>query len=77
MTQLEAARQGTVTLEMAYVATREGSACAGGYAAEGMGAQLIERIDGDFFNVLGLPLLRLIDTLRSLGWRPHFPAAIS
>ncbi|MFZ5477813.1 MAG: Maf family protein [Myxococcota bacterium] len=58
----------------AYVDTREGSGCAGGYAAEGMGAQLIERIDGDFFNVIGLPLLRLIGTLRALGWRPHFPA---
>lgn len=53
----------------AYVATGEGSSCAAGYAAEGRGAFLFERIDGDFFNVLGLPLLRLIELLRARGWR--------
>ena len=57
----------------AYVRTGEGSGCAGGYAAEGLGAQLVRRIDGDFFNVLGLPLLRVIDILRGIGWRPTFP----
>lgn len=57
----------------AYVATGEGSGCAGGYAAEGLGAQLVARIDGDFFNVLGLPLLRVVDALRVMGWRPTFP----
>ena len=56
----------------AYVATGEGSGCAGGYAAEGLGAQLIEQIDGDFFNVLGLPLLDVLGALRALGWRPDF-----
>jgi septum formation protein len=56
----------------AYVATGEGAGCAGGYAAEGMGGQLIAEIDGDFFNVLGLPLLPVIAALRGLGWRPDF-----
>lgn len=56
----------------AYVATGEGSGCAGGYAAEGMGAQLIEWIDGDYFNVLGLPLLDVLGQLRAMGWRPDF-----
>lgn len=54
----------------AYVATGEGSACAGGYAAEGRGAALVERIDGDFFNVIGLPLYRVLPVLRALGWTP-------
>lgn len=52
-----------------YVATGEGSGCAGGYAAEGRGAFLFERIDGDWFNVLGLPLFRVLDLLRARGWR--------
>ena len=53
----------------AYVATGEGSGCAAGYAAEGRGAFLFARIEGDFFNVLGLPLLRVLDVLRAHGWR--------
>jgi septum formation protein len=58
----------------AYVATGEGSNCAGGYAAEGLGANLIEHIEGDFTNVIGLPLYRVITLLRAIGWRPAFPA---
>jgi septum formation protein len=53
----------------AYVATGEGSGCAGGYAAEGQGAWLFSRIEGDWFNVMGLPLLRVIDALRRHRWR--------
>ena len=53
----------------AYVATGEGSGCAGGYMAEGRGAFLFERIDGDWFNVLGLPILQVFGALRELGWR--------
>lgn len=49
----------------AYVATGEPMACAGGFALEGRGGALVERIDGCFSNVIGLslPLLRrwLID----------------
>lgn len=54
----------------AYVATGEGSYCAGGYAAEGLGGNLIAAIDGDWFSVLGLPLYPVIGALRELGWRP-------
>jgi len=53
----------------AYVDTGEGSQCAGGYAAEGRGGFLFERIEGDWFNVLGLPLFRILDVLRRHGWR--------
>jgi len=36
----------------------------GGYRLEGHGAQLFSRIDGDYFTILGLPLLPLLDFLR-------------
>ena len=44
----------------AYVATGEPLQCAGGFALEGMGGQMVERIEGCFSNVIGLslPLLR-------------------
>lgn len=53
----------------AYVVTGEGSGCAGGYAAEGRGAFLFERADGDWNNVIGLPLFALLGHLRQHGWR--------
>lgn len=52
-----------------YIASGEGSHCAGGYAVEGSGVFLFERIDGDWFNVIGLPLLDVLGALRQLGWR--------
>lgn len=39
----------------------------GAYQLEGLGAQLFRRIDGDFFTVLGLPLLPVLDILREQG----------
>lgn len=39
----------------------------GAYQLEGLGAQLFSKIDGDFFTILGLPLLPLLDTLRGHG----------
>ncbi len=37
----------------------------GGYKLEGLGLQLFEKIDGDFFSILGLPMLKLLEFLRS------------
>ena len=39
----------------------------GGYRLEGAGAQLFSRIEGDYFTILGLPLLSLLDFLRQRG----------
>ena len=39
----------------------------GAYQIEGPGIQLFERIDGDYFAILGLPLLPLLDWLREEG----------
>ena len=48
----------------------EGEAALGSvgcYRLEGPGAQLFEKIDGDYFAILGLPLLGLLDLLRRHG----------
>jgi len=39
----------------------------GCYHLEGLGSQLFQRVEGDFFTILGLPLLPLLETLRRLG----------
>ncbi|GGB40199.1 hypothetical protein GCM10011316_10340 [Roseibium aquae] len=39
----------------------------GAYQLEGLGIQLFEKIDGDYFTILGLPLLPLLEELRNQG----------
>lgn len=41
--------------------------CVGGYRLEGPGVQLFSRIEGSHFTILGLPLLHLLEWLRSVG----------
>lgn len=43
------------------------TASVGAYQLEGLGVHLFEKIDGDHFTILGLPLLPLLDFLRSQG----------
>jgi septum formation protein len=44
------------------------TASVGAYQLEKVGIQLFERIEGDHFTILGLPLLPLLEFLRSAGW---------
>ena len=46
-----------------YVASGEWEGRAGGYAIQGLGGRLIERIDGDHLNVVGLPAALLLGLL--------------
>jgi septum formation protein len=49
-----------------YLETDEWRERAGGYAIQGRGAALVERIEGDYFNVVGLPVPTLLELLPSL-----------
>ena len=53
----------------AYVAGGEGTGCAGGYAVEGRGGALFERVEGDHSTILGLPVGPVLGALRAWGWR--------
>ena len=50
-----------------YIATREPFDKAGAYAIQGKGALLIERINGCYYNVVGLPLPKLSEMLAKFG----------
>lgn len=51
-----------------YLASGEPFDKAGAYAIQGLGGRFIPRIDGCYFNVVGLPLARLCKELAELGW---------
>jgi len=50
----------------AYVETGEMMDKAGAYSCQGIGASLVEKLDGDFFNVMGFPLPRFSRELYSM-----------
>ena len=51
----------------AYVKSEEPLDKAGAYAIQGLGAVFVEKIEGDYFNVIGLPLSALTEALKEFG----------
>jgi septum formation protein len=56
-----------------YLATEEPYDKAGAYAIQGRAGRYIPRIEGCYFNVVGLPLARLAQELKALGWSDQAP----
>lgn len=59
-----------------YLDTGEWRERAGGYAVQGSGAALVERIEGDYTTVVGLPMAALAGALGELGLAPWSPAIL-
>jgi len=55
-----------------YIATGEPMDKAGAYGIQGYGATIVRRIDGDYFAVMGLSLIRLVELFAQLGIRYSF-----
>jgi len=56
----------------AYVATGEPMDKAGAYGIQGMGGALVEEIRGDYYTVVGFPVVRFVELLARAGWRYAF-----
>ena len=50
-----------------YIATGEPLDKAGAYAIQGLGSEFVEKIEGDYSNVVGLPVKEVMKTLRDFG----------
>jgi septum formation protein len=61
----------------AYIATGEPMDKAGAYGIQGHGATIVERVDGDYFAVMGLPLQRVVRLMGDLGVRYAFGGALA
>lgn len=61
----------------AYVETGEPMDKAGAYGIQGWGATIVERVDGDYFSVMGLGLRRLVDLFGRHGVRYGFGAGLT
>jgi septum formation protein len=57
----------------AYAASGDGLDKAGAYGIQGFAATLVERIEGDYFTVVGFPLARFAQALPLVGYRLHPP----
>jgi septum formation protein len=68
VTRVTFRRNDDATLDR-YVATGEWQGRAGGYAIQGEGGALVDRIEGDYLNVVGLPLDRLRALLETVSAR--------
>jgi septum formation protein len=58
-----------------YIKTGEPMDKAGAYGIQGFGATIVDRVDGDYFAVMGLPLNRLVRLLESIGFDYRFGAS--
>jgi septum formation protein len=56
----------------AYVATGEPMDKSGAYGIQGYGAALVEKVEGDFFGVMGLPVRLVLELLDQAGWSYKF-----
>jgi septum formation protein len=56
-----------------YISSGEPFGKAGGYAIQGIGSFMVERINGDYSNVVGLPLFKVIQNLLEVGALQEFP----
>lgn len=66
----------TDDLLMSYVRTREGADKAGGYAIQGVGSILVEKIDGTYDNVVGLPLRATLMLIERVIVEPSTPETV-
>jgi septum formation protein len=58
-----------------YIATGEPFDKAGAYGIQSLGGRYVTRIEGCYFNVMGMPLGRLWGTLKEFGWSANGPSA--
>lgn len=61
----------------AYIATGEPFDKAGAYGIQSLGGRYVTRVEGCYFNVMGMPLGRLWATLKELGWSANRPSAMA
>jgi len=60
-----------------YIQTREPMDKAGAYGIQGYGATIVDRVDGDYFAVMGLPVNRLVRLLKELGLEYRFSEGLT